>query len=251
MSFCGSLYKTISTAVLVLGLGAVCVAGPITPGSIGSTTIALNGAFGGVSNGAITGPYQFTDSSNNTFLTMCFDAQHDIYFGEQYQTTEYSLASLASLPANAPVEFKGSTLTFNVGNGNQTFNYVQIYEANAWLESKLLADFNPNNDTMINQALGIELQDAAWALFDPNGGWASGPNASTIQNYEQLALLNSINGNQSGINYNNFVIYSPDTVGQGQLEMITTTPEPASLTLFGTGLLTFGGLIRRRLKKRA
>src|SRR5437879_5707473 len=96
--------KSFVCLALMLGLAAVSFANPI-----GTDTIAATNTFSSNSNGALTGPYQFTDTSHNTFLTMCFDATHNISLGHYYQTTEYSLATLTS---SDNVEFKNYTLTF-------------------------------------------------------------------------------------------------------------------------------------------
>jgi hypothetical protein len=49
--------------------------------------------------------------------------------------------------------------------------------------------------------------------------------------------------------YNGLVLYTPlnPKAGMGPQEFIGVVPEPSSMLLFGTGLLSFAGVIRRKL----
>lgn len=81
----------------------------------------------------------------------------------------------------------------------------------------------------------VDIQHAAWAITDPNYN----PNAAA-QTYINLAVAN-----YSQMNFNGYEIISSANNPHEQ-EFMTMTPEPASLALFGGGLLAFGSFFRRR-----
>ena len=112
-----------------------------------------------------------------------------------------------------------------------------------------------------------DYQFADWDIFDPsdvnsNSGYTA--SAAAIKNYA-LSEAQDASLISSGF-YSAFTLYQPtgDTTGwtngipqeflryngaPGSTSGLTATPEPSGLMLLGTGLLSVGGMIRRKIKK--
>jgi hypothetical protein len=153
-----------------------------------------------------------------------------------------------------------SAFTYD-GTGATTLNSAQRYVMAAWLT------------TQYNFTSGVttpddEIQNAIWTLLNttaktrsnPNGtngfpgGDAQGTGAYLAQAYSFLTTTPSATLLQFESEIQIFT--STDTVTysgtgwnpvSGAQEMITVTPEPATLAMMGAGLLALG-LIRRRIK---
>lgn len=146
----------------------------------------------------------------------CVDVLNEVHFGEKWT------ANFSNL---------GGDLS-NTRRGNAG---LETYKKAAWLTTQY--SLNPRS-----QWGGI--QAAAWALFNPgtvNGGtaqntWLAAVNAQDLSDFDVSDFTIVTDVRAAGVN-----------VG-GVQEFITTsvTPEPASLVLVGTGLLSIVGVAARR-----
>lgn len=104
--------------------------------------------------------------------------------------------------------------------------------------ANLTALFSYATDTSANL-----LQNAFWILENE----ITGPNNLVTWAVTQVAHLSSQEWSEiQRVKVLN-ISYHSGTLGQSQLYL--ATPEPVSMLLFGTGLVTVGGFIRRKLKK--
>ena len=91
-----------------------------------------------------------------------------------------------------------------------------------------------------NLAAPLTVPDGTYVwVFDvtiPTGTLLTGPTAAHIK---------ALYGTGTGSSFQNNGITSEDIT----LQTKTTVPEPATLALFGSGLLSLAGIVRRRLKK--
>jgi hypothetical protein len=146
----------------------------------------------------------------------CIDVMNEVHFGETWTATFSNL---------------GGDLS-NTRHGNTA---LDTYKKAAWLTTQYA--LNPTS-----QWGGI--QAAAWALFNPgvvNGGaaqntWLAAANAQDLSDFDLSGFTIVTDVRSAGLN-----------VG-GVQEFITTsvTPEPASLVLVATGLLSIVGVTARR-----
>jgi hypothetical protein len=166
-------------------------------------------------------PYSFqldTSSGTSTVNLMCLNYNREISAGESWSITEESIPT-----------------------GDSVMD--QKYRADAILYSEIL-----------HLQAGVsasEVQYAEWSIFDSADLMGNSLFDSTAQTLASNAL-NAAN-NQPLINsgyFNQFTLYIPsDDTSSGPQEFIgaATTPEPSSLTLFGSGLIGMAGVLRRQL----
>ena len=181
--------------------------------------VGVNGAT--TPNGAeYVGPYQVSVDGNIQNL-FCLDLDRAMNFGESWTATSSVVSTSSSV---------------NVQVAALVLNFVE----NGYLDA-------------VTGQLDI------WSLTDPTDAVADGftPNAF-LNGLIETATQDSESPNEfAGINsvYNQFTLYTaqPDKSGNGLAQdfigrsVPAPTPEPSTLALFGTGILGFAGLMRRKL----
>ncbi len=125
---------------------------------------------------------------------------------------------------------------------------MQDYDAAAWLAQQIILDYDSittSNRSAMDQQIG-DLQFALLALFDPSlipkkisSTWG-GFDANAEALYEKALGQTYTAGELSDVEF-----LTPPSSSNLQ-EYITITPEPASLLLFGTGLLAIGFAMRKK-----
>jgi hypothetical protein len=186
-----------------------------------SVTMQLTSVGGNNAGGVYTYPYYFSINGKAPVALICDSYDNEVTIGETWKANVTSLLSGAGLFGNQLLDYKAAglifksilsgTLSANVGN----FAIWGLFSTNA----QNSAYFQSSG------AAGVEAAYLALAATAPNSA------------YNGLVLYTPIAGTQSwGGMPQEYIGYSP-------------VPEPGTITLFGTGLLSLAGMVRRKLGK--
>lgn len=205
----------------VFGLVAsLCVASPLSAQThftfVNGGTVTAFGYYVGAYNGTAG-----TGASQKAVVLNCVDFFHEVYFGSQWE------ANLSSLGTGA-----------GVGTYTRESN-INLYRQAAWLTSQYAAASNYD--------VG-QIQATIWNLFQPAGVTAS-------SNY----WLTQAQNNYQTFDYSGYYVVTdvnaadPNSIQEFITKDVvptTSTPEPTSMFLLGSGLIGLAGVRARRKQSR-
>ena len=199
-------------AALCLGTGSALA---------NSVKMQLTGVGGNNAGGVYTYPYYFSINGKTPVPLICDSYDNQVVVGETWQANVTSLLSGQGLFGNQLLDYKAAGLIFKgILNGTISAN-----AGNFAIWGLFSTNAQTNSYFQSSGAAGIESTYLALALTDPNSA------------YNGLVLYTPIAGTQSwGGTPQEYIGYNP-------------VPEPGTITLFGTGLLSLAGMMKRKLSK--
>jgi hypothetical protein len=170
--------------------------------------------------GVNTYPYFFSINGHAPVALICDTYDNEVNVGESWQANVVGLLSGKGLFGNQLMDYKAAGLIFkSILNG--TLN-VNVGNFAIWG----LFSTNAQNNSFFQSSGAAALEQQYLALA------ANAPNSA----FSGLVLYTPIGGTQSANGMpQEYIGYS-------------SVPEPTTLTLFGTGLVSLAGLARRKLK---
>jgi PEP-CTERM motif len=203
-------------SLLILSALVLCAGTALADSTV---TMKLTSVGGNNAGGVYTYPYYFSINGKAPVALICDSYDNEVVVGETWKANVTSLLSGKGLFGNQLLDYKAAGLIFksilsgtlNVNAGN--FAIWGLFSTNA----------RNNSFFTSSGAAGIESTYLTLAATAPNSA------------YQGLVLYTPIAGTQSwGGTAQEYIGYSP-------------VPEPGTLALFGTGLISLAGVVRRKL----
>jgi PEP-CTERM motif len=186
-----------------------------------TANMKLTGVGGNNAGGVYTYPYYFSINGKTPVALICDTYDNEVVIGETWKANVSSLLSGKGLFGDELLDYKAAGLIFkSILNGTLNLN------AGNFAIWGLFSNNAKNNPFFGSSgAAGIE------------SGYLRLAATASSSAFQGLVLYTPIPGTQSwGGTAQEYIGYSP-------------VPEPGSLALFGTGLISLAGMVRRKLSR--
>ena len=220
--------------LLSLSLGLSLAA---LPSAASADTLQLQSTGGTVVNGVYIYPYNFSvNGSSNLTSLLCLDYNREVTVGETWNVSANSLAMDSS---QTSIDYRAlAVIDYAISTGGQGYSIADLQFAD-W------SIFDPNDMTN-NSGYTQNAQSAATQAL----AYANSPTLMNTRFFSSFTLYTPTSDQTGWTNGipQEFLAYNGGAAPQA-LPATLPTPEPSSLALLGTGALSIGGLIRRKLKR--
>lgn len=191
-----------------------------SPALANSVTMKLTGVGSNNAGGVYTYPYYFSINGKAPVALICDSFDNEVVVGETWKANVTSLLSGKGLFGAQLLDYKAAGLIFK---------------------------------SILNGILNVNVGNyAIWGLFSTNAQNTSYFQSSGAGAVESTYLALAATAPNSA--FNGLVLYTPIAGTQSwrgtPQEYIgySPVPEPGTITLFGTGLLSLAGMVRRKLR---
>lgn len=211
--------------VLFVALLALTLANTAFANTVTMTYLGHEG-YGPIDGSPYIGyPYYFSINGQGNVPLMCDSFDNNVSLGQTFKAT------VSPLLQGIATSMFGSAMAMD-------------YKAAGLIFKNMLSGAPGSLDR-------AQAQWAIWGLFSANA--RSNPFFTTIGGASIDATYLTMAASAPSSAYNGLLLYTPlgAKPGIGPQEFIgySSVPEPASLTLFGSGLIALGGVVRRKLRK--
>jgi PEP-CTERM motif len=205
-------------SLLVLSTLAVCAGTALADSTV---NMKLTGVGGNNAGGVYTYPYYFSINGKAPVALICDTYDNQVVVGETWKANVTSLLSGKGLFGSQLLDYKAAGLIFkSILNGTLNLNAGNFA---IWG----LFSNNAKNNSFFGSSGAAAIESEYLTLA------ATAPNSA----FQGLMLYTPIPGTQSwGGTAQEYIGYSP-------------VPEPGTLALFGTGLISLAGMVRRKLSR--
>jgi hypothetical protein len=186
-----------------------------------NVTMQLTSVGGNNAGGVYTYPYYFSINGTKPVALICDSYDNEVVVGETWKAYKSSLLSGKGMFGNQLLDYKAAGLIFkSILNGS-----VNVNAGNFAIWGLFSTNAQNNSFFQGSGAAAIETEYLTLASTAKNSA------------FNGLFLYTPIPGTQSwGNTAQEYIGYSP-------------VPEPGSLLMFGTGLISLAGIIRRKIVK--
>jgi hypothetical protein len=211
--------------LFILAIFSMCAGAAFANSTVDMQLVSVGGNNAG---GVYTYPYNFSINGGAPIPLICDTYDNEVTIGETWKAQVVGLQSGDGLFGNQLLDYRAAALIFN-GILNGTVN-VNVGNFAIW--GLFSSNAQGSSYFQSSGAGAIDEQYLAWAGSAPNSVFRD------FVLYVPVAGTQSANGTPQ--EYVAFAPVIPEPV-----------PEPGSMVLFGTGMISLAGLVHRKFKKQS